>query len=226
MPTADKRPTSTRLQPGDAADDRRLQKSLLAGRESAVTEFFGRFFRPLYRFALVRLGGNHADCEEIVQETFVAALKSMKSFQGESTLYTWLCGIARFKIYSLQRKRSRGASIAFIPSREVLEALGGIDRQDLPDRVLEREDTARLVQLALSLCPPDHQRVLVDRYFAGQAMNDIASVWGKSPKAIESLLVRARRSLVRAIRRIESGVGKGEAIEEIDPQELEQGVDE
>jgi RNA polymerase sigma-70 factor (ECF subfamily) len=61
----------------------------------------------LYRYALARV--RRADlAEDLVQETFLAALKSQDRFQGRSTERTWLTGILRHKILDFYRSRSRG----------------------------------------------------------------------------------------------------------------------
>lgn len=60
----------------------------------------------LYRFALSRLK-NEGLAEEIVQETFVAALHSYGNFKGRSTLKTWLMGILKHKIIDHLRRKYR-----------------------------------------------------------------------------------------------------------------------
>lgn len=65
-----------------------------------------RYGDTLYRFALVRLK-NPEVAEDVVQETFVAALRSLKRFKGQSTVKTWLTGILKHKIIDHIRRQSR-----------------------------------------------------------------------------------------------------------------------
>lgn len=60
----------------------------------------------LYRFAMSRLGDAHA-CEDLVQETLLAALAAREGFRGESAERTWLIGILRHKLCDHLRKRCR-----------------------------------------------------------------------------------------------------------------------
>lgn len=60
----------------------------------------------LYRYALARVS-NPTAAEDLVQETFLAGIKSLKNFGRRSTLKTWLTGILKFKIMDYYRKNSR-----------------------------------------------------------------------------------------------------------------------
>ncbi len=60
----------------------------------------------LFRYALPRVRDRHV-AEELVQETFLAALKAVESFRGDSSPRTWLVGLLRRKIADHYRKRSR-----------------------------------------------------------------------------------------------------------------------
>lgn len=60
----------------------------------------------LYRFALMRIG-DPAAAEDLVQETFLAALKGLSGFQGESSERTWLTGILKHKIVDHLRHAAR-----------------------------------------------------------------------------------------------------------------------
>ncbi|MFQ5486231.1 MAG: sigma-70 family RNA polymerase sigma factor [Desulfobacterales bacterium] len=64
----------------------------------------------LYRFALMRTK-DHTAAEDLVQETFLAALHGQKSFRGHSTVKTWLSAILKHKIVDYLRKKSREKTI-------------------------------------------------------------------------------------------------------------------
>ncbi|MEQ8768343.1 MAG: sigma-70 family RNA polymerase sigma factor [Planctomycetota bacterium] len=209
---------------GDAPiDEATLCEALREGSDEAVQLLFERHFRPLYRFVLSRVGGRHEDCEEIVQETFVAAVDSIHRFRADSSLYTWLCGIARRKaLRSFRRKRL--PAISWTETGAALDELLRCEK-DLPPETLQRQETVEAVQLALSLLPPDHQEVLLEQYFQGRSVPQIAERWDRSPKAIESLLVRARRALEKTLRRLQSGWRSGEDPRQLDPRVLESEIE-
>lgn len=71
-----------------------------------VTEWLTEFGDPLFRYALKRVGQRDL-AEDLVQDTFVAALRSADGFQGRSKILTWLIGILRHKIADHMRKLAR-----------------------------------------------------------------------------------------------------------------------
>ena len=67
-------------------------------------QIYQSYFDPVYRYAL-SLSGNPLDAEEITQETFFKAMRSLDQFQGKSSLKSWLCAIAKNLWLSEQRKK-------------------------------------------------------------------------------------------------------------------------
>ncbi|MBI3179140.1 MAG: RNA polymerase sigma factor, partial [Deltaproteobacteria bacterium] len=72
-----------------------LAQRILRGDEEALRSFYEAHFGRVYHFVLIRVSGDHHQAEEIVQDTFLAGLRAMERFLGESSLYSWLCGIAK-----------------------------------------------------------------------------------------------------------------------------------
>ena len=60
----------------------------------SFTQIYQSYFDPVYRYALSLSGSPHI-AEEITQETFFKALRSLNQFQGRSSLKSWLCAIAK-----------------------------------------------------------------------------------------------------------------------------------
>lgn len=83
---------------------------------SQWVDLYGNY---LFNFALGRVR-NHTEAENLVQEAFVAALKSMESFQGKSSEKTWLTGILKHKIMDHYRKSYR--------EQPVSDLQGNVDR--------------------------------------------------------------------------------------------------
>ena len=65
----------------------------------------------LFRFALVRLGGDAAAAEDIVQQTFCRAIEHLDGYRGEAALYTWFCQICRNAVVDHWRARGRDAAV-------------------------------------------------------------------------------------------------------------------
>ncbi len=185
--------------PSESAADLDLQRELLAGRPGAEQRLIERHLDPLYEFVHFRLGGRRAEVEDVVQETFLVALQRMTSFDGRSSLHTWLCGIAKNKIRG-ERARSRPRSLEEALENadpEIDAILAEVAREPLPAAVLERRETQELVGATLSSLPPEYRQALLAKYVEGLSTEEVAARAGKSAKAAESTLTRARTAFAR-----------------------------
>jgi RNA polymerase sigma-70 factor (ECF subfamily) len=180
-------------------DDLSLRDRILAGDRDAAAFLFESNLDGLCEFAHYRIGGDRAAVEDVVQETFLVALESLKSFDGRSTLHTWLCGIAKNKIRSQRRKRRPMALEDALDeaSGDIDAILARVSSEPLPEWAIERRETKDLVGATLSSLPPEYRRALVEKYVEGRSVAEIAAQGGKSAKATESTLTRARLSFAR-----------------------------
>lgn len=169
--------------------DRFLVARLLRGDEEAFTEFFDRNFAPLYRFALPRLGNDDA-AEEVVQATLCRAVRKLASYRGEAALLTWLTTICRREIATYFERRKKVPPMIDLSDdlpevRAALESLGA-------EATLQRREVARIVQLVLDRLPGRYSDALEWKYIDGFSVAEIAERLALAPKAVESLLTRAR----------------------------------
>lgn len=177
------------------SDDRRLVARMLAGDEAAFDAFFDQVFPGLYRFALARLGNDHAAAEDVAQSTLFKAIRKLRTFRGEAALLTWVHTFCRYEISAYYRKRQRVPAEVELREehpevRAALESLAGIDRG--PEAELERHEVTRFVQVVLDHLPLRYGDVLEWKYIRGYTVREIAERLSVSPKAVESLLTRAR----------------------------------
>ena len=182
--------------PSAHATDRKLVRRMLAGEEGAFDEFFHEHFPRLYRFALIRLGHDFREAEEVAQSTLCRAVAKIATYQGEASLFTWLCTFCRHEIYALNvRKNRRPREVALLEETPdvaaALESLAALFNEG-PESSLHRKEVARLVRVALDHLPDRYGRVLEWKYIEGLPVKEIADRLGTSPKAAESLLTRAR----------------------------------
>jgi len=163
-------------------------------------ELFRRHVDPLYEFAHYRLGGDRALVEDVVQDTLLVALEGLSGFDVRSSLHTWLCGIAKNKIRAHRRKR-RPRLIEDVLEEsdpEIHAILAAVDREPLPEWVLERHETQEMVGATLSSLPPEYRDALVAKYVEGLSVADIARREGPGrDKAVESRLTRARLAFAK-----------------------------
>jgi len=180
-------------------DDRRLVRGMLAREEEAFNRFFDTFFPRLYRFALRRVDDADA-AEELAQATLVTAVRKIHTWRGEAALFTWLCTICRREISAHWRRSSRSPELHPLDDdraiRGELEAIAaGFDD---PERALGRRELAERVQIALDYLPGRYGDVLEWKYIQGLSVADIAAKLDSTPKAVESMLSRAREAFREA----------------------------
>jgi RNA polymerase sigma-70 factor (ECF subfamily) len=176
-----------------------LRGELVARAAGSTGRLLEQHLEPLYAFVHFRLGGRREEVEDVVQETFAAALSGIGAFDGRSSLHSWLCGIAKNKIRaSRARARPRSLEQALEESDPEIDAiLAQVAREPLPEQVLERKETRELVGATLSSLPQDYREALLSKYVEGLSTEELARRAKKSPKAAESTLTRARSAFAR-----------------------------
>jgi RNA polymerase sigma-70 factor (ECF subfamily) len=200
------------------AEDKRLVARLLAGEEAAFTQFFADHYHRLYRFALARVDGDVGAAEDAAQATLSRALENLASYRAEAQLFTWLCAICRGEI-SLWRRRTgrREAHIVLLDDRP--DALAVVDTLaadgDDPAEELQRDQRARLIQIALDRLPPRYGDALEWKYVEGFSALEIAARLNIGLEAANSLLARAKRAFKEAYASMlerELATGRGDGI--------------
>ena len=173
-----------------------LVKQLRSGSSHAVENLYNAYSDRLYSLVYNRVGRDQQATEDIVQETFLAAIKSSNKFRGQSRLYTWLCSIAYHKIsdYYRSQRRQNGNQA---PSQNVrVEDMEQLEDTDPPaPSLIEPEESRLITEQAMSSLPLDYQSVLTFKYIEDMSVKEIGQIMGKTEKSIEGLLKRARQEL-------------------------------
>jgi RNA polymerase sigma-70 factor (ECF subfamily) len=122
-------------------DDRTLVQGLLK-KDPEAQRYFDQIFRPkLYRACCHLLGYKDSEAEDVVQDTFIAALGQLPSFQFRSSLFRWLYQIAMYKSYRVIRKRRRQVSTL----QEDMEQLAAGEALKTSQKEAEELDRRELV---------------------------------------------------------------------------------
>lgn len=176
-----------------------LRDRVLRGDRVAAESLFKQSFDALYEFTYYRVGGDRALAELVVQDTLTTAFECIKNFEGRSSFHSWLCGIAKNKIRALRRARKTRSMDEILEesSPEIDEILANVEREPLPDEVLERRETRELVGATLSSLPPNYREILIAKYVDELQVNEIAERSGRNFKSTESMLQRARVAFAR-----------------------------
>ena len=152
--------------------------------------FYGTAFGNVYRYLLRAVLGDHALAEDLAQETFAVAVAAARAGRSEALTLAWVVGVARHKVIDHYRKTSRDKR------RMSLLAADGSDVDDM--QPLADQEPAAILQ-ALTALSAEHRLVLVLKYLDDLSVVQIAATLGRSPQAVESLLARARRALIRRV---------------------------
>jgi RNA polymerase sigma-70 factor (ECF subfamily) len=160
----------------------------------AVDAFYREHFDAVYGLAFARAGGRREDAEDITQETFLTAVARIASFDGRSSLRTWLLGIARNKAHERLRQKGREAK-----SDGAGRLLEGLSTQDLDEETVSAERTQHAVGAAMAQLPEHYREALYEKYVREKTTNELAQHTRRSFKAVESTLSRARRAFCDAL---------------------------
>jgi RNA polymerase sigma-70 factor (ECF subfamily) len=202
----------------EAEDDRELIQSARKGDHGAFRKLVERHQRRAFAVAM-GLVRDENDARELVQEAFVRVYKSLGSFEGGSSFFTWLYRILTNLAIDLMRKPGRrDAEVheerALGEEAEEFPLVSRIDGSDPMDVIRRREIAARL-QTALEALPPYHRSVILMREVEGMSYEEMAEAMGVSKGTIMSRLFHARQKLQRALADCyaEEGASAGQSAE-------------
>ena len=171
----------------DKRDERELIASVLRKDRKAAARFVAAHIDAVYAYARHRLSP-HADLvDDVVQDVFLAALKGLATFEGQSSL-RWLVAIARHKIEDIYRQRLRAALALDMDSTEDEPASNEIPLDEQIDKARADAKTRRV----LERMPERYALILLWRYWEQRSARDVAGAIGTTEKSVERLLARAR----------------------------------
>jgi len=160
--------------------------------EESLARFYEEHVDGLYAFVFYRVGGDPSIAEDVVQETFLAALDRWSELDpARGSERSWLITLSRNII---RAHRPRRQEIWDRIDRALLEALSAIDDEPLTDEMLERRETHELVNITIANLPDSYGSILRRKYVSGESLSDLARDLDVSEDAAKSLLARARRA--------------------------------
>ena len=169
--------------------DSDLARRAKEGETTAFHELVNRHAGALHRLAFF-LVGQPQNAEDILQETFLGAFRNLATFQGRSSVKTWLIRIlinqvAKYRRYGRIRK---------------VTALADIPHQAHPVHPPPAHDVRFDVEAAMQALSPEHREVIVLRELQGFSYAEIATLLDVPRGTVESRLNRARRILREALK--------------------------
>ena len=177
-----------------AAADLELVAAVLRKERKATAEFVSRFSDGLYAYLHRRLVPRADLIDDLLQEVFLAAWVNLERFQGRSSLRAWLHGIARHKVEDYYREQIRQPERV---AEDKLESDSAPAVEPPFDEFLDRERLEAKTRHVLESLPDRYRAALLWRYWEKRSAQEMAMQTGKSAKAIERLLARARQQFRR-----------------------------
>jgi RNA polymerase sigma factor (sigma-70 family) len=171
--------------------DTEVIRKVLAGEQSLFAQLVQRY--QSYVFTLVhRFTDNREDAEEISQDVFVKAYRSLADFRGEAKFSTWLYTIVRTScITFLRKKRLDTTSLDNERTSIQLE-----NRESgFKANIIEQKSRHAMVNAAIRMLSPDDSQILTLFYKGEQSLEEIGKVMGLDPNTIKVKLHRARNRL-------------------------------
>jgi RNA polymerase sigma-70 factor (ECF subfamily) len=153
----------------------------------------------MYPFLRRRLAPRPEVIEDILQEILLAAWQALPTYRGDSSLQSWILGIARHKIDDYYRKRIREDGASEDEEDSATEPAMAPNLEQQLDSAAQQEK----VQQTLSSLPETYGLALIWRYRDEKSVREMAQLTGKTEKAMERLLARAREDFRRRWNNVE-----------------------
>lgn len=159
----------------------------------SMEEIYRKHAGTVYAFLLSRTRDPDL-AEELTQETFFQAVEGIGKFRGDSSVITWLCGIAKNLWRSYAREQGRKESLA--------QAEELMDPRQVEDQVMLQWDSVRILKLLHGLKEPLRE-VLYLRLIGNLSFGQIGEIMGKSENWARVNFYRGKEKLVKEVQKHE-----------------------
>ena len=150
-------------------------------------------YEAVYHYTLA-LCHNETLAQDITQETFLKAMKSYDKFKGDSSLYTWLCAIAKRALTDRYKKDSRE-----LPTDDFSGTLPKTEKS--PEELVSDKDMAMYIHKILHTMQEPYKEVFSLRVFGQLSFSDIAKLFAKTESWARVTYHRARKIINEELRK-------------------------
>jgi len=177
--------------------DSELMSRVRDGELEQLSELFERHQRRLFGFFL-RLAGERAAAEDLVQEVFVRLLKYRHTFRSEAEFTPWMFGVARNAAVDHFRARPKELQEPENAPEPAAPLLHPVER-------IEKRERATMLHAALGRLPADKRELLLLARFGEMKYESIGELLGISVGAVKVRVHRAMKELREAYRLVSEG---------------------
>jgi len=171
--------------------DNEIISRVLKGEQNAYAELVNRY--QAYVFTLVlRMIKSREDAEEVAQDVFIKAYRSLADFRGESKFSTWLYTIANTTSITFLRKKK--LDVHSLDNEKVFEVADSKD-SGFRANLVEQKSRVNMVNEAIAMLSPDDAEIITLFYKAEQNLEEIARILRLETNTVKVRLHRARTRL-------------------------------
>ena len=180
------------------SDDTELMQRAANGDRGAFDVLVERYAPSMFRFALA-ITSNPATAEDAMQDAFLGAWRSARSYRAEASVRNWLLTILRNAVYRLYRRRVDEPSESE-PLSELGVAAGW--GEDNPEALTLRRESRDILARAMDQLTAADREILLLRDIENLAGAEVASILGLTLPAMKTRLHRARLRLAARVREV------------------------
>jgi RNA polymerase sigma-70 factor (ECF subfamily) len=175
----------------DTFSDDVLIERIANGDQLAMRTLYARHRVMIYRW-LLRLAGDQTSAEDLLSDVFLDVWRKAASFEGRSSVSTWLLAIARHKALSARRRRTDMEL-----DKELAPTV--VDPADNPELALQKKSRENLLRHCLAQLSPQHSEVIDLAYYHGKSIKEIAEIVGINEATVKSRAFYARKKLAQLV---------------------------
>jgi RNA polymerase sigma-70 factor (ECF subfamily) len=161
------------------------------GDRAALGRLLSHYMQPIYRFGM-KMCRDPEDAQEVLQDTLLAAARTVGDFRGDASVSTWLYTIARSFCIKRRRRGKHAPKQWLSLDHEAGAAAAATASVRAPDAAAADSELGRALAAAISSLEPSYREVLVLRDVEGLTAPEVAKVLGLELEAVKSRLHRAR----------------------------------
>jgi RNA polymerase sigma-70 factor (ECF subfamily) len=172
-------------------------EALIAGDRAEFARMVDLYSNPIYRLGL-RMLGNAQDAEDVLQNTFFNALTHLPTFEGRSSLSTWLYRIAANEALMLLRRKKPEVNLEDVEAEDSTEDLKPthfVDWSALPEEELLSGEGKKVLDQAIQNLPESMRIVFLLRDIEGLSIKETAEAMNLTETNVKTRLLRARMFL-------------------------------
>jgi len=172
-------------------EDKDIIALVLNGDQPSYSILVERYQNYVFTIAL-RYVKSREDAEEVAQDVFVKAYRSLADFKGNSKFSTWLYTITTTTSITFLRKKK--LEVHSLDNEKVFEVADNVD-SGMSANQIEQKSKVNMVNEAIRMLSSDDAQIITLFYKGEQTLEEIAQILGKEPNAVKVQLHRARGRL-------------------------------